>query len=120
MEGGTIAVTADPAAPRLSILDDELRKVGRDAYVPWQFAGREVWVHERSGDVEVHYGEQRIAAHNKTPREHLTATQPEHHRGIPTGARAERKILIHIQDMVLIVEVRSLAAYESAFGGDCQ
>jgi transposase len=115
--------------PAYPYVDDELRKVGRDAYVswqgsrysvPWEFAGREVWVHERSGDVEVHYGEQRIAAHSKTSREHLTVTQPEHHRGIPSGARAERKILIHIQAMAPIVEVRSLAAYESAFGGDCQ
>jgi transposase len=115
--------------PAYPYVDDELRKVGRDAFVswqgsrysvPWQFAGREVWVHEQSGDVEVHYGEQRIAAHSKTAREHLTATQPEHHRGIPSGARAERKILIHIQDIAPIVEVRSLAAYESAFGGDCQ
>jgi transposase len=115
--------------PTYPYVDNELRKVGRDAYVswqgsrysvPWQFAGRDVWVHERSGDVEVHYGEQRIAAHSKTLREHLTVIQPEHHRGIPSGARSERKILIHIQDMAPIVEVRSLAAYESVFGGDCQ
>jgi hypothetical protein len=115
--------------PSYPYTDDELRKVGRDAYVswqgsrysvPWQFVGRSVWVRERAGDVEVHYGEQKIAAHNKTLREHLTSTQPEHHRGIPTSARAERKILIHIQSMAPVVEVRSLAAYEHAFGGDAQ
>jgi len=107
--------------------DDELRKVGRDAYVswqgsrysvPWQFAGRSVWVREQCGDIQVHYGEQCIAAHRKTPRGHLTATQPEHHRGIPPGARVERKILIHIQSTAPVVEVRPLAAYESAFGGN--
>ena len=110
-------------------VDDELRKVGRDAYVcwhgsrysvPWQFVGRSVWVREQAGDVEVHYGEQRIATHNKTLRKHLTITQPKHHRGIPTTSRAERKILIHIQHMAPVVEVRSLAAYENAFGGDAQ
>jgi len=115
--------------PSYPYVEDELRKVGRDAYVcwqgsrysvPWQFVGRSVWVHERAGDVEVHYGGQKIAAHNKTLREHLTITQPEHHRGIPTSARAERKILIHLQNMSPVVEVRSLAAYESAFGGDAQ
>ena len=115
--------------PTYPYVDDELRKVGRDAYVcwqgsrysvPWQFVGRSVWVRERAGDVEVHYGEQRIAAHSKTPREHLTVTQPEHHRGIPSTARAERKILIHLQNMAPVVEVRSLAAYENAFGGDAQ
>jgi hypothetical protein len=67
--------------PAYPYVDDELRKVGRDAFVswqgsrysvPWQFAGREVWAHEQSGDVEVHYGGQRIARHSKTPREHLT------------------------------------------------
>ena len=112
--------------PAYPYLNDELRKVGRDAYVcwqgsrypvPWQFASREVWVHEQSGNVEVHYGEQRIAAHSKTPREHLTVTQADHHSGIPGTARSERKTLIHIQDMAPIVEVRSLAAYENAYGG---
>ena len=46
-------------------------------------------------------------------------TQPEHHRGIPLGAREERKILIRIQDTAPVVEIRSLAAYESiAMGGE--
>jgi hypothetical protein len=39
-------------------------------------------------------------------REHLTITQPEHHRGIPTSARTERKILIYLQNMSPVVEVR--------------
>jgi hypothetical protein len=89
-------------------VDDELRKVGVNAYVcwqasrysvPWQVVERSVWLRERAGDSEVHYGEQRIATHNKTLREHPTVTQPEHHRGIPRIAGAERKILIHIQNM---------------------
>lgn len=112
--------------PSYPFVDEELRKVGRDAYVswkgsrysvPWQFAGRSVWVREQCGDVQVLYGEQCIAVHNRTSHRHLTATQPEHHRGIPLGARPERKILIHIQSTAPVVEVRPLAAYESALGG---
>jgi hypothetical protein len=46
-------------------------------------------------------------------------TQPEHHRGIPLGAREERKILIRLQDKAPVVKIRSLAAYESAaMGGE--
>jgi flagellar biosynthesis GTPase FlhF len=46
--------------PAYPYVDDELRKAGRDAFVswqgsrdsvPWAFAGREVWVQERSEDV---------------------------------------------------------------------
>jgi len=47
----------------------------------------------------------------------LVVTQPEHHRGIPLGARQEHKILIHIQDTAPVVEIRPLAAYESAAMG---
>lgn len=43
--------------PPYPYLDEELRKVARDAYVswhgsrysvPWQYAGREVWVRDRA------------------------------------------------------------------------
>jgi len=106
--------------------DDELRKVARDAYVswqgsrysvPWEYAGRSVWVHERSSDVEVYYGRERIAMHAQAARKHLVVTQAEHHRGIPLGARADRKILVHIQNTAPVVEIRPLAAYESAAMG---
>jgi len=114
--------------PPYPYLDEELRKVARDAYVswqgsrysvPWLYAGREVWVRERSQAVEVHYGQERIAIHPRSSRRHVVVTQPEHHRGIPLGAREERKILIRIQDTAPVVEIRSLAAYESiAVGGE--
>ena len=51
--------------PPYPYVDDELRKVARDAYVSWQgsrysvlweYAGRSVWVRDRGGAVEVHYG----------------------------------------------------------------
>jgi transposase len=113
--------------PSYPYVDDELRQVARDAYVswqgsrysvPWEYAGRSVWVRESSGAVEVHYGRERIAIHGQAPRKHLVVTQAEHHRGIPLGARRQNKILVHIQDTAPVVEVRPLAAYESvALGG---
>jgi hypothetical protein len=112
--------------PAYPYVDDELRKVARDAYVswrgsrysvPWQYAGRSVWVRERLREIEVHYGRERIAAHEKVDRKHSIVTQPEHHRGIPLSSRCERKILIHLQHTAPVVEIRSLAAYESAAVG---
>jgi len=109
--------------PPYPYIDDELRKVARDAYVswqgsrysvPWEYAGRSVWVRERGREVEVHYGRERIAIHSQAPRKHVVVTQADHHRGIPLGARHERKILIRIQDTAPVVEIRPLAAYESA------
>lgn len=109
--------------PPYPYVDDELRKVARDAYVswegsrysvPWNYAGRQVWVRERNGSVEVHFGQQRIAVHGQAGRKHAVVTEPEHHRGIPLGARQDHKILIRIQDTAPVVEIRSLAVYESA------
>jgi transposase len=109
--------------PPYAWVDDELRKVARDAYVswqgsrysvPWTYAGKQVWVRERAGDVEVHYGCERIAIHGQAPGRHAVVTEPEHHRGIPLGARQERKILVRLQDTAPVVEIRPLAAYESA------
>ena len=113
--------------PPYPYIDDELRKVARDAYVswqgsrysvPWQYAGRSVWVRECGRDVEVQFGRERIAIHSQAQRKHAVVTQTEHHRGIPLGARQARKILIRIQDTAPVVEIRPLAAYESvAVGG---
>ena len=109
--------------PPYPYLDDELRKVARDAYVswegsrysvPWTYAGRQVWVRQRGGAVEVHCGQERIAVHGQAHRKHAVITEPEHHRGIPLGARQDHKILIRIQDTAPVVEIRSLAVYESA------
>jgi len=109
--------------PAYPYIDDELRKVARDAYVswqgsrysvPWEYAGRPVWVRERGQNVEVHFGQERIAVHTQAARKHMVLTQVEHHHGIPLGARAETKILIRIQDTAPVVEIRPLAAYENA------
>jgi transposase len=114
--------------PPYPYVDDELRKVARDAYVcwqgsrysvPWEYAGRSVWVRERESNVEVHYGRDRIAAHDPARHKHVVVTQAEHHRGIPLGARQEQKIQVHIRDTAPVVEIRPLAAYENAaLGGE--
>jgi hypothetical protein len=74
-------------------------------------------VRERGGDVEVLYGRERIAVHGQARHKHAVMTQAEHHRGIPLGARRVGKTLIHIQDTAPVVEIRPLAAYESATAG---
>jgi hypothetical protein len=108
--------------------DDELRKVARDAYVawqasrysvPWQYVGKEVWVREQGAAVEVHYGSQRIALHQRASRRHQVITERRHHEGIPLGGeRMNGKILVQMREMAPTVEARPLAAYESlAMGG---
>jgi Mu transposase-like protein len=104
--------------------------VARDAYVdwqasrysvPWQYAGKEVWVREQGPDVEVHYGGQRIAVHARAARRHQVITQPAHHHGIPLGGESSRgKILVQMREAVPAVEARSLAAYESLARGGAQ
>jgi len=118
-----------PIAGRLPypFVDEELRKVARDAYVswesnrysvPWAYAGSPVWVRDRENQIEVHYGGDVIAVHPRASGKHQIITVPEHHRGIPLGTRGpSTKILIHIQQAAPTVEVRSLAAYESVAGG---
>jgi transposase len=102
--------------------DDEQRKVARDAYVawqgsrysvPWQYAGKEVWVREQDGEVEVRYSAERIARHAPAQRRHQVVTQSEHHQGIPLGSPSTGKTLVHIRQAAPVVEQRPLAAYET-------
>jgi Integrase core domain len=121
-----------PIGGRLSypFVDEELRKVARDAYVswesnrysvPWTYAGSPVWVRDCEDQIEVHYGEEKIAVHPRVSGKYQIVTVPEHHRGIPLGARGpSRKILVHIQQAAPSVETRSLAAYESLAAGGVQ
>src|SRR5689334_1564935 len=118
-----------PIAGRLSYpyVDGELRKVARDAYidwqgsrysVPWQHVGKDVWVRELAGEVDVLDGRARIAVHPRARRKHEVVTFPPHHQGIPLGARrADSKILIQVRQSAPVVESRSLLAYESVASG---
>jgi hypothetical protein len=96
--------------------------VGSNRYsVPWTYAGTSVWVRDREGQIEVHYGGQRIASHPRIAGKHQIVTVPEHHRGIPLAANGpSKKIVVHIQQTAPSVEVRSLAAYESIASGGLQ
>jgi transposase len=103
--------------------DDELRKVARDAYVswqasrysvPWRYVGKEVWVRERNGAVEVQYGGERIAVHARAARKHEVITERAHHATIPLNDdHSSGKILIHMRETAPAVESRSLAVYDS-------
>ena len=123
------ALHAFDGRPAYPYVDEETRKVARDAFVdwnssrysvPWQYAGKEVWVRrQQDGMLEVRYGGQRIALHLEADRKHQVMRQREHHAGIPLGSRQPAKTLIHLRETAPMVEVRSLAAYESvaAAGG---
>ena len=113
--------------PPYPYVDEELRKVARDAFVhwqgsrysvPWIYAGKEVWVRQQEGRVEVHYGARRIAEHHPAPRKHVVILQQEHHDGIPLNATGcNGKTLVHIRATAPVVEIRPLAAYESVAAG---
>src|SRR3974377_46569 len=95
--------------PPYPYVDGELRKVARDAYVawqgsrysvPWQYAGREVWVRNDggNGEVRVLYGDTPIAVHARAQRQHMVVTRSEHHRGIPVGSGARgSKIVVRVR-----------------------
>jgi len=108
-------------------MDDEQRKVARDAYVswqgsrysvPWLYAGKEVWVRGLGDRVEVRHGAEPIAVHDRAMRRHLVVTDSQHHAGIPMGMKQSGKTLIHIVERGPQVERRPLAVYDSvACGG---
>jgi hypothetical protein len=118
------AIDSQPTYP---YVDEEMRQVSRDAYVswqgsrysvPWEFAGRQVWVQPRDSGIDVRFGSRRIACHRLASRKHEVITVAEHHRGIPLGAKYRHgKILVHIQQSAPSVQVRPLAAYEAVVGG---
>jgi transposase len=112
--------------PRYPYADEDLRKVARDAFVhwqgsrysvPWIYAGKQVWVREQVGRVEVRYGARRIADHQVAPQKHVVMVNAEHHAGIPLGVRQERKTLVHLRGTAPVVEVRPLVAYENMAAG---
>src|SRR6202051_5294707 len=80
--------------------------------------GKEVWVREIAGEVDVADGRARIAAHARARRKHEVVTFPAHHQGIPLGARrADGKIVVHIRQGAPLVEKRSLLADVGAAAG---
>lgn len=110
------------ARPPYPYVPEVRRRVGRDAYVayganrysvPWAAAGREVWIREVSGRVEIYCAHERIAVHPVCTGRHQVLTQPQHHQGIPFQASLRRSpTRIAIQVRTPQVEVRPLTAYE--------
>jgi transposase len=107
-------------------VDEEPRRVARDAYVawngsrysvPWEYAGRQVHIRECGDAIEVLCGAARIATHSLAAGRYHVITSSMHHEGIPLGARKTGKTLVHIRQSAPTVEQRSLSAYESLAGG---
>lgn len=114
--------------PPYPLAGDEPRRVSRDAFVawrsnrysvPWPNAGAAVRLRERGGRLEVFRGPERVAVHELAAGRHQTMRLNEHHADIPLAfaGPAGGKGRIHIAVGALEVEVRSLAAYESAAAG---
>ncbi len=105
------------------------RRVGRDAYVayganrysvPWAAAGRDVWIREIAGRVEISGAHGRLAVHPLCTDRYQVLTQPQHHQGMPfRGPMRLSPAKIAIQVGSPQVEVRPLAVYEAvgAAGG---
>jgi hypothetical protein len=78
--------------------------------VSWQYAGKEVWVRPREGRIEVRYGRERIAVHERVLHRHAVVRNAEHHREIPLGVRTPAKVLVHVSETAPVADVRPLAA----------
>jgi transposase len=108
-------------------VEEELRRVSRDAYVawqgnrysvPWRYAGQQVRVRGKAAVVEVYAGSQRIAVHHLLVGKHQLASLSEHHAGIPLGRlRPPAKAQVRLRRLGPEVEVRSLAAYDYVAAG---
>lgn len=86
--------------------------------VPWQDAGAQVSLRERAGQLEIWRGPEQIAVHQLVSGRHQIVRQKQHHADIPLNAAQRRgKGRIQIQVGAPQVEVRPLAAYESAAAG---
>jgi hypothetical protein len=108
-------------------VEEELRRISRDAYVawqgnrysvPWTYAGQQVRVRGNGTVVEVYAGSQRVAVHALLLGQHQLAGVAEHHAGIPLGRlRPPSKTQVRLRPLAPEVEVRPLAAYEFAAAG---
>ena len=101
---------------------EAVRRVTRDAFVsfksnrysvPWQHAGKEVFVREVGAVVEIVREEQQLAVHSLCLGQHQTLTIAAHHAGIPTQAPRSGKARLSLKGSAPQVEVRSLDAYEA-------
>jgi transposase len=113
--------------PPYPLADEEQRRVSHDAFVawrsnrysvPWQDAGAQVSLREGAGKLEIWRGPEKIAVHELVNGRHQIVRQKQHHADIPLNvSQRPGKGRIHIQVGAPQVEVRPLAAYESAAAG---
>jgi len=116
---------------------EEARRVARDAYVtyhtnrysvPWTAAGRQVFLREASGRLQVWLGEERIAEHVLSSGRYQVLTQAAHHADIPllpagdASGHAGRKPAVRIRAAAPLVagvpdapsvQARPLCDYEA-------
>jgi transposase len=107
-------------------VEQETRKVSRDAYVayrasrysaPWALVGQDVQVQERSGSVEIVHKGLKVAVHPVSRSAHQVVTEASHHAGMPYGpeGRSSGKAVVTILLEGLEgpqVEVRPLSFYD--------
>lgn len=115
--------------PAYPYVDQEKRKVSRDAYVayrtnrysvPWALVGLEVQVRQNGEQVEIHHKGLRVAVHAVCERSHQVVTDAGHHAGMPYGpqGRTARKAVVTLKLDGPQVEVRPLTAYDLCADAD--
>lgn len=116
--------TLQPAANRRAypLVVECVRRVSRDAFVcfksnrysvPWQQAGKEVFVREVGATVEIVREEVQLAVHALCLGHQQTLVVAAHHKDIPTTAPHAGKARLSLTARAPQVEVRSLAVYEA-------
>jgi transposase len=111
--------------PPYPLVVEQVRRVSRDAYVswqsnrysvPWSAAGKEVFVRELDGRLEVVRDQSLLASHPLCPGRHQLITVAAHHQDMPyaAGRRPGRgKVRLSLSTDTPEVEVRSLSVYEA-------
>jgi len=113
--------------PSYAFMEEEPRKVSRDAFVaykanrlsvPWVLAGTWVTVLEQRERVEVVKDGATVAIHPKPVGRHQVLIQNDHHAGMPYAAEAMNsgKPMLRISQPTPDVEIRSLAVYDDPVG----
>lgn len=107
-----------------SLVEEQARRVARDAYVsyrgnrysvPWRAAGREVWVREAAGQIEIVREQETLARHELCRGKHQVITLAAHHADMPLSGNgaAGGKTRITLREAGPVVEERSLSVYEA-------